>query len=184
MRWFGPLCHVSMFPVFKLPFTLMLFPLSEQKTITAQSGHNVTLTCGAPTNSDPILAVQWSRADLEPDYVLLYRDEQFVPDNQHPSFKNRVDLQDRQMKDGDVSVILKNVTVNDTGTYKCRVFRRRAAQLIRSIYLSVVPPGELFCEAACYETDVYGFGSSSAFPTVGACFLSGIYNLTISTQTI
>uniref|UniRef100_A0A3Q0S451 Immunoglobulin V-set domain-containing protein n=1 Tax=Amphilophus citrinellus TaxID=61819 RepID=A0A3Q0S451_AMPCI len=71
-----------------------------------------------------IMIVEWSRADLGLTYVLLYRHEQFDPGNQHPSFKNRVDLRDRQMKDGDVSVILKNVTVNDTGTYECRVFQR------------------------------------------------------------
>ncbi|CAG6011920.1 unnamed protein product [Menidia menidia] len=34
------------------------------------------------------------------------------------TFRNRVDLQDRQMKDGDVSLTLKDVTVNDTGTYQ------------------------------------------------------------------
>ncbi|XP_039908000.1 CD226 antigen-like [Simochromis diagramma] len=122
----------------------------EKKIITAESGQKVTLTCRAPNNN--IIVVKWSRADLEPEYVLLYRDDLFVPDNQHPSFKNRVDLQDRQMKDGDVSLILKNVMINDTGTYECRVFRRRTnrrkrANLktppISSIYLSVVdPPGE------------------------------------------
>ncbi|XP_076737197.1 hepatitis A virus cellular receptor 2 homolog [Maylandia zebra] len=98
---------------------------ADQKTITAESGQNVTLTCRAP-NNNIIVVLEWSRADLEPDYVLLYRDEQFVPDNQHPSFKNRVDLQDRQMKDGDMSLILKNVTTADNGTYKCRVFVRGA----------------------------------------------------------
>ncbi|XP_065325890.1 NACHT, LRR and PYD domains-containing protein 3-like [Pelmatolapia mariae] len=86
------------------------------------------------------------------EHVLLYRDEQFDPDEQHPSFKNRVDLQDRQMKDRDVSLILKNVTINDTGTYECRVINGRPNRgwvaLLKNepiciMYLSVVdPPGE------------------------------------------
>uniref|UniRef100_A0A3P8QRC0 Ig-like domain-containing protein n=1 Tax=Astatotilapia calliptera TaxID=8154 RepID=A0A3P8QRC0_ASTCA len=90
---------------------------SVQKNITA--GQNVTLPCRAPNNNKTITMVEWSRPDLGSEYVLFYRNKQFAPDNQHPSFKNRVDLQDRQMKDGDVSLILKNVTINDTGTYEC-----------------------------------------------------------------
>ncbi|XP_063324955.1 uncharacterized protein LOC134623877 [Pelmatolapia mariae] len=121
----------------------------EQKNITAESGQDVTLPCRAPSNNI-ILGVEWNRADLEDEYVLFYRDEQFDPVNQHPFFKNRVDLQDKQMKDGDVSLILKNVTIIDNGTYQCRVFmrgtnvRKRANQdgdPISIIYLSVVPPG-------------------------------------------
>ncbi|CAI5660051.1 unnamed protein product [Oreochromis niloticus] len=55
------------------------------------------------------------------------------------------------MKDGDVSLILKNVTINDVGSYECRVKtgnnRRKRADLsgdpISIIYLSVVdPPGQ------------------------------------------
>nr|XP_024655978.1 uncharacterized protein LOC101482501 [Maylandia zebra] len=119
----------------------------DQKNITAASGQNVNLTCRAPNNN--IRDVEWSRADLETKHVLMYRDEQFVPDGQHPSFKNRVDLQDRQMKDGDVSLILNNVTTADSGTYECRVFmkepnRRKRANvdpdLISIIYLTVLPP--------------------------------------------
>ncbi|XP_025759462.1 uncharacterized protein LOC109201179 [Oreochromis niloticus] len=117
--------------------------------ITAESGQDVILTCRAPNNN--IQTVEWSRADLGDEYVFLYRDELFVTENQHPSFKNRVDLQDRQMKDGDVSLILKNVTINDTGTYECSVKtktnRRKRANLdnniISMISLSVVvPPGQ------------------------------------------
>uniref|UniRef100_A0AAZ1XAR3 Ig-like domain-containing protein n=1 Tax=Oreochromis aureus TaxID=47969 RepID=A0AAZ1XAR3_OREAU len=128
----------------------VLFPLSDQ-SITAESGQNVTLPCRTPNNN--IIVVEWSKADLgNEQYVLLYRDGQFVPDNQHPSFKNRVDLQDRQMKDRDLSLILKNVTINDAGTYECRVKignnRRKRANLggdpISIIYLSVVdPPGDI-----------------------------------------
>ncbi|XP_039464039.1 coxsackievirus and adenovirus receptor-like [Oreochromis aureus] len=126
----------------------VVFVSADQKSITAESGQNVTLTCRAPNNK--IIVVEWSRADLGDEYVLLYRDDQFVPDDQHPSFKNRVDLQDRQMKDGDVSLILKNVTINDVGSYECRVKtgnnRRKRADLsgepISIIYLHVDPPGQ------------------------------------------
>ncbi|KAL4008428.1 hypothetical protein ACER0C_002280 [Sarotherodon galilaeus] len=116
----------------------------DQKNITAEVGQDVTLTCQAP-NNNPISVLKWSRADLGDVYVLLYKDEQFDPTNQHPSFKNRVDLQDRQMKDGDVSLILKNVTINDTGTYECVVIPRGggSSKPISIIYLSVVdPPGQ------------------------------------------
>uniref|UniRef100_A0A3Q4M932 Ig-like domain-containing protein n=1 Tax=Neolamprologus brichardi TaxID=32507 RepID=A0A3Q4M932_NEOBR len=84
----------------------------------SESGQNITLTCQAPNNN--IIVLEWSRADLGRQYVFLHRDGLFVPDDQHPSFKNRVNLQDRQMKDGDVSLILNNVTTADSGTYACR----------------------------------------------------------------
>uniref|UniRef100_A0A3P8NH80 Ig-like domain-containing protein n=1 Tax=Astatotilapia calliptera TaxID=8154 RepID=A0A3P8NH80_ASTCA len=105
------------------------------------SGQNITLPCRAPNNNT---GVMWSRADLKTENVFLYQDGHFVPDNQHPSFKNRVDLQDRQMKDGDVSLILKNVNTADTGTYKCRILMEetRSWKSISSIHLHVDPPGE------------------------------------------
>ncbi|XP_039464054.1 uncharacterized protein LOC120437551 [Oreochromis aureus] len=115
----------------------------DQKNITAESGEKiVTLPCLTPNNNN--IVVKWNRTDLGDEYVLYYRDEQFDSDNQHPSFKNRVDLQDKQLKDGDVSLILKNVTINDTGIYKCHVVQgvRQPLKLISIIYLHVVPPGQ------------------------------------------
>ncbi|CAI5660002.1 unnamed protein product [Oreochromis niloticus] len=127
----------------------LLLVTADQEKI--KSGQNVTLTCKSP-NNNVILAVQWSRADLGDEYVLLYRDEQFDPSNQHPSFKNRVDLQDRQMKDGDVSLILKDVTTADNGNYECRVYMKGANQngaeemLLCNITLSVVDPPDVVDE--------------------------------------
>ncbi|KAL4008208.1 hypothetical protein ACER0C_002060 [Sarotherodon galilaeus] len=137
-----------------IPLTSLLcvtFSLSDQINITAECGQNITLPCRARDNNIPIIVVEWSRADLGKECVLMYRDKQLDPDHQHLSFKNRVDLQDRQMKDGDVSLILKNVTINDAGTYECRVFRRgtnrrKRANLktppISIIHLRVDPPGQ------------------------------------------
>ncbi|XP_026180507.1 uncharacterized protein LOC113140740 [Mastacembelus armatus] len=112
------------------------------RTITAEPGDTVTLPCRAPSSSKT-RGVKWTRPDLDPDYVILYRDNQSDPEYQHPSFKERVELKDSQMKDGDVSVTLKDVTFNDTGTYECRVFQsqskrwKRAPDPISTIHLRV-----------------------------------------------
>ncbi|XP_028462206.1 CD276 antigen homolog isoform X2 [Perca flavescens] len=107
------------------PFMFLLFLLSEAASdkLVVYPGDDATLPCQA---ADPSFrAVEWSRPDLEPEYALFYRDGHLDTYKQHPSFKERVELVDRQLKDGDVSLILKNVSSIDTGTYNCLVITRR-----------------------------------------------------------
>ncbi|XP_035984508.1 butyrophilin-like protein 2 isoform X1 [Fundulus heteroclitus] len=115
-----------------------------QRNITAEPGDNVILTCRAAENKD-VIVVEWSRTDLESDhYVLLYRDRQFDPEGQSPSFKNRVDLQD--VKNGDVSLVLKNVTTDDRGTYECRVVQRGNNEFMSICIINLrVEAGESVC---------------------------------------
>ncbi|MEQ2245885.1 hypothetical protein ILYODFUR_032591, partial [Ilyodon furcidens] len=112
-----------------------------QKNITAEPGQNITLSCEAP-DGKTIIVVEWSRTDFEKEYVLLYKDEQLDPFYQDQSFKNRVDLDYGLMKYGNISLVLKNVTTDDTGTYKCRIQNQgnRERKIICSIKLNVVPP--------------------------------------------
>ncbi|MEQ2281930.1 hypothetical protein AMECASPLE_035350, partial [Ameca splendens] len=110
-----------------------------QTNITAEPGQNIILPCRAADNK-PVTVVQWRRTDLGSKYVFLIRNDHIDPDNQHPSFRNRVDLQDRQMKNGDVSLVVKNVTTNDTGTYECRI-QNEGGRDTKLINLDVVPPG-------------------------------------------
>ncbi|KAK2863453.1 hypothetical protein Q5P01_002986 [Channa striata] len=115
-----------------LPVCFLSVSEQEQEVLTAEPGQTVSLTCRAPSNID-ISAVEWTRPDLKPEYVFFYRDAQSDPENQHPSFVNRVELKDKQMKDRDVSLLLKDLTVNDTGTYECRVLPRRTGRTQRSM---------------------------------------------------
>ncbi|MEQ2230734.1 hypothetical protein ILYODFUR_032372 [Ilyodon furcidens] len=136
---------------FSLVSVLIIFisPVStDQSNITAEAGHDIILPCRAP-DSKPVIAVRWTRTDLGSDYVLLYRNYQISLENQLLSYKNRVDLQEGQMKDGDVSLVLKNVTTDDRGTYECRVFQTEtnSRTTILIINLDVrPPPGELLSD--------------------------------------
>uniref|UniRef100_A0A668RK13 Ig-like domain-containing protein n=1 Tax=Oreochromis aureus TaxID=47969 RepID=A0A668RK13_OREAU len=118
----------------------MFHIVSSPLELNITAGQDVTLTCRAPNSNIPITVVEWSRADLKEEYVLMYRDGHLYADGQHPSFKNRVDLQDRQMKDGDVSLILKDVTINDTGTYECHVSAPQSHQSVLNFVLTSFRP--------------------------------------------
>ncbi|KAL4008445.1 hypothetical protein ACER0C_002297 [Sarotherodon galilaeus] len=113
---------------------VVVFTAEAQNTITAESGQDVVLPCRVSPDKT-IRAVKWSRADLGDNYVLLYRDEQLDPENQDPSFRKRVDLQDRQMNNGNVSLVLKNVTTADGGSYNCKIFNR--GERINTVSLTV-----------------------------------------------
>ncbi|XP_028419350.1 butyrophilin subfamily 2 member A2-like [Perca flavescens] len=136
------------------PFLLLLFLLSEAASdnpnITVHPGDNVTLKCHAAGPS--ITVLKWIKPDLEPEYVLFYRGNRMQTANQNKEFKGRVELVDRDLKEGDMSLILKNVSSIHNGTYECRVKdgvsrrKKRAADIsmlrtIRTIHLQVTERG-------------------------------------------
>uniref|UniRef100_A0A3B5QWV0 Ig-like domain-containing protein n=1 Tax=Xiphophorus maculatus TaxID=8083 RepID=A0A3B5QWV0_XIPMA len=94
--------------------------LNVSYSVRGEPGQSITLPCSSAASSS-VIVVQWSRTDLGSEYVLLFRDGRFDVGNQNPSYQNRVDLVDPQMKEGNVSLVLKNLTTNDTGLYQCQV---------------------------------------------------------------
>ncbi|XP_047242849.1 uncharacterized protein LOC124881324 [Girardinichthys multiradiatus] len=89
--------------------------------IKVLQGRTVTLPCRAPNRVDPIKYLEWSRTDQKMAYIFFYRDQHVYSDFQDRDFKDRVDLLDKEMKEGEVSMLLKNATTADTGVYECRV---------------------------------------------------------------
>ncbi|XP_076737199.1 uncharacterized protein LOC143412338 [Maylandia zebra] len=95
--------------------------MCAQQDVQAKLEEDVTLQCQISTD-ERISVLKWSRADLNTDgYVYFYRNKRSYENYQHPSFHGRVKLKHPEMKDGDVSLILKKVTFNDTGMYECHV---------------------------------------------------------------
>ncbi|XP_062301322.1 butyrophilin-like protein 8 [Scomber scombrus] len=134
---------MSMAVLASVIMTVLSSTSEDHQEVKVRPGQNATLQCQSPAST--IRLLQWRRPDLASDgYVLFYRDKRSVQSFQLPSFHHRVQLVDPEMKNGDVSVILKNVTVNDSGTYECRVsanskeHRKRATpETINTIVLKV-----------------------------------------------
>ncbi|XP_032418842.1 uncharacterized protein LOC116719975 isoform X8 [Xiphophorus hellerii] len=108
--------------------------------IKATVGESVILPCKDP-DQEEIIVAEWNRTDLKSGFVLLYRDSQFDPANQDPSYRNRVDLLVGQIQKRDFSLILQNTTTDDSGTYKCHVVKSDLMKKrISSVSLVVAPP--------------------------------------------
>ncbi|XP_026224912.1 hepatitis A virus cellular receptor 2 homolog [Anabas testudineus] len=141
-------------------------------------GEDVTLPCYGPVQTTGIL-VEWTRPDLvSPEYVFLFRDERSYTTFQHLSFVGRVELKDKKLKGGDVSLILRNVSSLDGGVYECRVSRggegreKRAnikTEPVRVICLEVEESG-----GKKRKSLHIGFGASLALGVVMAVILVGI----------
>lgn len=118
-------------------------------TIVSEFGQNNTLPCRTH-DSRPVVMLEWEKKkDSESVYVLMFRDGRIYTKLQRPNFLNRVDLLDKDTKDGDVSLVLTTVLIEDTGSYDSRVDlgqlnRRKRAHLstapLSTIHLCIFPP--------------------------------------------
>ncbi|XP_032416110.1 uncharacterized protein LOC116718355 [Xiphophorus hellerii] len=89
--------------------------------ITAKPGQqNVDLPCRADRNSK-VSAVSLTRDDLDPRYVLLYRNDRIDEALQNQQYLGRTKLQSLNTTDGQIHLTIKNVTEKDSGVYECIV---------------------------------------------------------------
>ncbi|XP_019201775.1 uncharacterized protein LOC109194890 [Oreochromis niloticus] len=111
--------------------------------VPVKQGEDIILECYGPKYATTRL-LRWYKSDVKSDFYLFYfRDGNSYENYQDPYFKDRVKLKDPEMKNGDFSVILKNVTMNDTGRYECYAgYNNQGPQLINITYLKVEEEGQ------------------------------------------
>ncbi|CAK6974735.1 titin-like%2C partial [Scomber scombrus] len=94
------------------------------------------MSCQAPRIAN-ISSVIWKKRDLK-HRVYMKRDGDTVTRDQDPSYAPRVDLVDGEMKNGNLSLIMKNVTSKDSGVYNCSY--GPGGNVTAVIYLTVTDP--------------------------------------------
>uniref|UniRef100_A0A668UAT4 Ig-like domain-containing protein n=1 Tax=Oreochromis aureus TaxID=47969 RepID=A0A668UAT4_OREAU len=118
-----------------------LFPgevlvIGSNLPIIAAPGDDVILPCHLEPMFDVQgLTVEWSKPDLKPDpsdrlsrveYVHLYRDRKEVPDMKMASYFRRTELFMDDMKHGNISLKILNVSEEDNGRYRCFIPKLRS----------------------------------------------------------
>ncbi|MBN3317043.1 BTNL2 protein, partial [Atractosteus spatula] len=92
-----------------------------KEPLVARPGGEVLLPCSVDS-AVPLqeLEVEWLRTD--PDtLVLLFSEGESRPESQHQSYRGRAELFPQEIPRGNFSLMLANVTAEDSGVYRCAV---------------------------------------------------------------
>ncbi|XP_035248184.1 uncharacterized protein LOC118213376 [Anguilla anguilla] len=95
--------------------------LGPAMPLVVQLGASVTLPCSVDTPL-PLheLEVEWTRGDSG-TLVHLFQEEESRPESQSPAYSGRADFFSEEISKGNFSLLLRNVTTEDKGLYKCVV---------------------------------------------------------------
>uniref|UniRef100_A0A8C9V9D5 Ig-like domain-containing protein n=1 Tax=Scleropages formosus TaxID=113540 RepID=A0A8C9V9D5_SCLFO len=96
--------------------------LGPADPVVAVLGEDVVLPCYLKPNISAVdLHIEWLRVHTEDPLVHLYRDQEDRNEKQIASYRGRTSLFSEQLKNGNVSLKLRNAQVSDNGEYKCLV---------------------------------------------------------------
>ncbi|CAI5686036.1 unnamed protein product [Oreochromis niloticus] len=156
MRWFSSSSYA--FPLWTLilcsafliaPVQGEVLMIGSNLPIIAAPGDDVILPCHLEPMFDVQgLTVEWSKPDLKPDpsdrlsrveYVHLYRDRKEVPDMKMASYFRRTELFMDDMKHGNISLKILNVSEEDNGRYRCFIPKLRSRVKAAVVELVVDP---------------------------------------------
>uniref|UniRef100_A0A8C6WYH8 Ig-like domain-containing protein n=1 Tax=Neogobius melanostomus TaxID=47308 RepID=A0A8C6WYH8_9GOBI len=92
-----------------------------------------------------VSVLQWIQSDSD-KHLLVYRAGRVLHGYEDPVYTNRVQLLEPKLLRGNLSVVLKNVTLKDTGIYRCQALYEDKQKVPQFIHLRVTErgPGESF----------------------------------------
>ena len=73
---------------------------------------------------DPVMdafsmTVEWTRPDLDPRFVFVWRDGVELESKKNPLYEGRTSVFTDELKSGNISLKLSRVRISDEGRYRC-----------------------------------------------------------------
>uniref|UniRef100_A0A672ZC69 Ig-like domain-containing protein n=1 Tax=Sphaeramia orbicularis TaxID=375764 RepID=A0A672ZC69_9TELE len=94
--------------------------IGSAQPIEVVPGDDVILPCHVEPVQDVVaMTIEWSRPDLDPMFVYLWRARQDNTYMKNPMYTGRTSLSVDELKKGNMSLKLTNVQLSDRGTYTC-----------------------------------------------------------------
>ncbi|XP_068558908.1 golgin subfamily A member 6-like protein 25 [Cebidichthys violaceus] len=122
-------------------------PIGPSQPIVAMVGDDTVLPCQlVPVMNAFVMTVEWARQDLDPRFVLLWRDGVELASKKHPSYRGRTSLSTNRLEDGDVSLKLSSVRISDEGRYRCFIPGLQKSPTVQLVVGAVSSPQVLMNE--------------------------------------
>ncbi|KAK2899606.1 hypothetical protein Q8A73_012735 [Channa argus] len=108
------------------------------ENIFAFEGGDVILPCSFNiTASSDFPTVEWSKEDLKPNIVFLYRDGCETYEMKDRAFEYRTSLLPKELKNGNISLRISNVQLSDAGRYQCMTLWSNGPRDVTTVELVV-----------------------------------------------
>uniref|UniRef100_A0A7N6B9M6 Ig-like domain-containing protein n=1 Tax=Anabas testudineus TaxID=64144 RepID=A0A7N6B9M6_ANATE len=96
--------------------------IGSSQPIMATVGDDIILPCQLePAVDVAAMTLEWSRSDLIPRFVFVWRVGLDLVSIKHPSYRGRTSLLSDELKHGNMSLKLSKVKPADEGTYRCYI---------------------------------------------------------------
>ncbi|XP_034727088.1 butyrophilin subfamily 3 member A2-like [Etheostoma cragini] len=115
--------------------------IGPSQPIVAFIGEDVILPCYlVPAMNAFDVTMEWARPDLDPRFVLVWRDGGELDSFKHLSYRGRTSLFTEELKHGNVSLKLSKVKISDVGTYRCFIPVLEKSATVQLVVGAVSPP--------------------------------------------
>ncbi|KAA8592400.1 hypothetical protein FQN60_017855 [Etheostoma spectabile] len=115
--------------------------IGPSQPIVALIGEDIILPCYlVPAMNAFDITMEWARPDLDPRFVLVWRDGVELEIKKHPSYRGRTSLFTEELKHGAVSLKLSKVKISDVGTYRCFIPVLGKSATVQLVVGAVSPP--------------------------------------------